>query len=70
MAILERSGPVASIHDDALRTNLSVADIVDYCYKIGIVTRSSSPTAIASPGRNADGAMSFAAAPTMSATAG
>jgi hypothetical protein len=64
VAILERNGPVASIHDDALRTNLSVADIVDYCYNIGVVTRSATEI----PGRDAGGAMSFAAAPATSPT--
>jgi hypothetical protein len=66
VVMLERSGPVTSTHDDALRTNVSVADIVDYCYKIGVVTRPS--FAITNSGCNAGGAISFAAAPTMSPT--
>lgn len=65
-AMLERSGSIASLPDDALRTNVSAADIVDYCYKTGVVTRPAS--AAANLGRNTGGAMSFAAAPTLSPT--
>jgi hypothetical protein len=67
---LERSDPIASIHSDALRTTLSVADIVDYRYKIRVVTHPCSATAIARPRRDAGGPMSFAAAPTMSPISG
>lgn len=64
-ATLERSGSVVSAPDASMRTNLSVADIIDYCYKTGIVTRSSDVISGAGH-KNAGGAMSFAAAPSMS----
>lgn len=65
-ATLERTGSVTSIPDASMRTNLSVADIIDYCYKTGVVPRPSNTTV--TPSRNAGGAMSFAAAPSMSRT--
>lgn len=52
--------------NDTLCTDLSLADIVDYCYKIGIVTYHASATD--SLGRNVEGALPFAAVPTMSPT--
>lgn len=64
LATLERSGTAGSVPNESMRTNWSVADIVEYCYKIGLVARP--VRGLSRPRRAAAGAISFATAPTMS----
>ena len=65
LATLERSGTAGSVPNESMRTNWSVADIVEYCYKIGLVAR---PVRLSSRSRRTTaGAIAFATAPPMSA---
>lgn len=58
---VQRSEIRSSLPDISVSTNCSVRDIIDHCYATGLLPRPA-PSA-ASLGRNAGGAMAFAAAP-------
>ena len=58
-ATLERIETMSSLLDISMSTNCSARDIISHCYATGLFPSST----ITSPGRNAGGAMAFAAAP-------